>query len=134
MKKERIRNIIFRILDDENFEIFKKIGIVIYLVFGKGVDTPYSWIVCISAFFINFFAVGSSFLVTGTLSSYWRNELCAFDNRSCTGKWTTGRMFKVDGHAEWLVWQKLCQSIRDYEMPCLILNFIIENRRLLQKF
>jgi len=50
----------------------------------KGVDTPYSWIVCISAFFINFFAVGSSFLVTGTLSSYWRNELCAFDNRSCT--------------------------------------------------
>ena len=58
----------------------------INLVFGKGVDTPYSWIVCISAFFINFFAVGSSFLVTGTLSSYWRNELCAFDNRSCTGK------------------------------------------------
>ena len=77
------------------------------MVFGKGVDTPYSWIVCISAFFINFFAVGSSFLVTGTLSSYWRNELCAFDHRNCTGKWTLKRIFDDYGDQYGLMKQKV---------------------------
>ena len=50
----------------------------------SGVDSPYSWIVCICAFLINFLAVGSSFLVCGTMASYWRREMCSDFNRDCT--------------------------------------------------
>ena len=50
----------------------------------SGVDSPYSWIVCICTFLINFLAVGSSFLVCGTMASYWRREMCSDFNRDCT--------------------------------------------------